>query len=93
MRVHSVGHEVAIGSWHGGRATRPWSGRRATGSTGIAIGRGDAVGGLRRLVWLRSIGVTTKTGALQKMLLLSRGVLCANLLAVDALHGKTLQVV
>lgn len=35
--------------------------------------------------------MTAETGALEEMLLLTRGVLCPDLLAVDTLHGKTLE--
>jgi hypothetical protein len=34
--------------------------------------------------------MTAETRALEEMLFLARGVLCANLLAVDTLHGETL---
>lgn len=36
--------------------------------------------------------MTAETGTLEEMLLLTRGVLCPDLLAVDTLHGKTLIV-
>jgi hypothetical protein len=36
--------------------------------------------------------VAAQTGTLEKMLLLTRGIFCANLLTVDTLDGKTLIV-
>ena len=35
--------------------------------------------------------MTTKTGTLEEVLLLTRGILCADLLTVDTLNGKTLK--
>jgi hypothetical protein len=88
MGIDTVGHQSAVRSWDGTRTS--WAsrgGRCAIGGAGVAIGRTDSVrgwlGGLGRL---RRVGVTAQTGTLEKMLFLARGVLCANLLAVDTLH-------
>lgn len=92
MRIDAVSHQGTVGSWHGGRISRAaWSGRRAIGGAGVAIARANAIGSLGRLIRLGRVGVTTKTGALEEMLFLSRGILCTNLLAVDALDGEALE--
>lgn len=90
MRIDPVGHHGAIGSWDGRACGTRGSSRRAIGGAGVAIRRADAIRGRRGLGGLRRVGVTAQTGALEEMLLLSRGILCTDLLAVDTLHGETL---
>ena len=91
MRIDTVGHQGAGGSRHGRGTTSAWSGRRAIGSAGVAIRSANAIRALGGLVGLGRVGVATETGTLEKVLFLSRGVLCTNLLTVDALNGEALE--
>lgn len=92
MRIDAVGHHGTIGGWHGRGTTRAaWSSCRAIGGAGVAVGRADAIGSLRGLIRLGSVGMTTKTGALEEMLFLTRSILCTNLLTIDTLDGEALE--
>lgn len=88
MRIDSIRHQSSIGSSQLGAAgagTRGSGRRWASGRSRVAIGS-NAAGARRRGLWLRRGGMASKTGTLKQMLLLSRSVLCADLLAIDALH-------
>lgn len=94
MRVDTIGHEGAIGSWDSARTS--WTcrgGSRAIGGSGVAIGRTDSVrGGLGSLGRLRRVGVTAQTWTFKEMLFLSRSILCSDLLTVYALNRETLNM-
>lgn len=73
-------------AWCRARCSWSWSIRIG----GVSIGSADTVWcWLSGLCLSLSLG-TTKTRALKQVLLLARCVFCADLLAVDALNGKTL---
>ncbi len=55
-----------------------------------AVGSSDAIAS--RGWWTRGIGMVLQTGTLEEVLLLARGVLCSDLLTVDALNGHALVV-
>ena len=95
MRIDPVRHHRTVGGRKG--SSRTWastrrSGRWTIGGRRVAIGSiytvGRGLGGLS--LRLRSTGMTTETRTFEQVLFLTRGVLCANLLAVDTLDGKTL---
>lgn len=95
MGVDPVRHHGTVRGRQGTSRTRPGGrrgGRRPVGSGRVTIGSADTVGrGLGGLgLRLRSTGMTAETGALEQMLFLARGILCADLLAVDALDRETL---
>lgn len=92
MRVDTIAHQCAIRSWDG-RTSWTWgSSCRAAGSAGVSIGSTDAIGGLGRLGRLGRVGMTAQARTLEEMLLLSRGILRADLLAVDTLDRETLDM-
>lgn len=87
----SIRHHGPIGS---GQLGSGWPRTRARRSSGrpiwsrrVAVRRADAVGASCRRGRLRRGSMASKARALEQMLLLARGVLRANLLAVDALDG------
>lgn len=94
VRIDAVGHHRPVGGRKGTGTgcgcsrSRNWSIRCCR----ISIWSADTIGnwlsglGLR----IRGIGMTSETGALGQMLLLARGILRANLLAVDALDREAL---
>lgn len=90
MRIDAVGDHGAIGCGDGRacwtRCSSSWTIRGAW----VSIGRTDTIGGLGGLSRLGRVGMTAQAGTFEEMLLLSRGILCANLLTVDTLNGKTL---
>lgn len=90
MVVDSIGHHGPVGRGQLGGGSARRSGGRPIGSRRVAVGRADAVGACCSCRRLRRGRVAAKPRALEQMLLLARGVLCANLLAVDALDGQTL---
>ena len=93
MRIDAVRHHGPVGSRQGTWArARAWcSGCRAIGSRRISIGSTDTIGsGLSSLRLSLGVGMATETGALEQVLLLTRGVFGADLLAVDTLDGETL---
>lgn len=91
MRIDTVGHQCAVGSGNGRASSRArWCCCRTIGGTGVSIGGADAVGSGSRLGRLRRVRVASQTRAFKKMLLLSRGILCADLLTIDTLHGEAL---
>jgi len=57
---------------------------QAGGRSAEAISCADGIAG--RGLWSRGIWVVLQAGTLEKVLLLTGGVLCSNLLAVDALY-------
>jgi hypothetical protein len=68
----------------------PWGGRACgVGIRRVSICSADAIRSCLGRLGLLSLGAA-ETRALEQVLLLPRGVLCADLLAVDALYGKTL---
>ena len=94
MWIDAVGHHGPVGSREStrARARARRGGRGAIGGGSIAISSGDAIrGGLGGLGLGLGVSVAAEAGALEQVLLLARGVLCANLLAVDTLNGKTLR--
>ena len=84
MRIHPRGHHRAVR--RGQRRRRPWRPWRTGGRRPVAIGT-DAVGSVLGVGGI----LGAERGAVEQMLLLATGVLCANLLAIDALHRETLQ--
>lgn len=93
MGIDAVRHHGPVGSRQGtwARASAWCSGCSAIGSRRIAIGSTDAIGGgLSSLRLSLGVGMATETGALEQVLLLTRGVFGADLLAVDTLDGETL---
>ena len=91
MGIDAIGHQSAIGRRDSRTCRTRRSSSWAIGSTGISVGRADAIGGLGRLCGLRRVGMTTKARTLEEVLLLSRSILCTNLLTIDTLHGETLE--
>lgn len=96
MRIDTVGHHGAVrcgeGSSCGPRARPRARGRRAIWCCVVPVRRGDAIrASSSSLLGLSSSGLLlAETGTLEQVLLLARGVLCPDLLAVDALDGETL---
>ena len=90
MRINAVGHHGAIGSRDGRASWARRSSGRPVGRAGIPIRGTNAIRGLGGLSRLRRVRMAAQTRTFKEMLLLSRGVLCTNLLTVDTLHGETL---
>jgi hypothetical protein len=92
MGVDIIRHHGPVGSRQSPRTgTSAWrGGGRTIGSGRVSIWRSDAVGTGRGGLGL-GLAVAAQTGTLEKMLLLTRGIFCANLLTVDTLDGKTLK--
>jgi hypothetical protein len=84
---HHTGSRSSQGTMPWGR---PWSGRACgVGIRGVSIWSADAIRSWLGGLGLLSLGAA-KTRTLEQVLLLARGVLCADLLAVDALYRETL---
>ena len=95
MRIDPVRHYGTVGSRKGSSGTRTSTRRSCRwtiGSRRVAIGSiytvGRGLGGLS--LRLRSTRMTPETRTFEQVLFLTRGVLCANLLAVDTLDRETL---
>lgn len=94
MSIDTVRHHGTVGSREstGPRASTRRGGRSTIRGGRVSIGSSDAIRGRGGGLGLGlGIGVAAETGTLKQVLLLARGVLCANLLAVDTLDGKTLR--
>lgn len=92
MRIDAIAHQGAIRCRDRRARWASCCGRRTIGGTGVSIRRTDAIGGLGGLGRLGRVGVAAQAGTFKEMLLLSRGILCTDLLTIDTLDGETLGI-